>query len=472
MGRFNDEIPNINLLDTKTPTIHGHTKIELYNPTTKIKNVVESDNTFQSQVAQRLMASQGGLQLRYSDTDADSLGKIVPIIFGGMMMFRDTIPVGTKYMPKTNKMIGLGYIDKSNSTYPMSLGSYNSVESSASINGMTMVYDFATNQANGQIGCVCLTHKWGAVCGGYGYPDMDRPADGVSMFATHDNSTRALDSDVAPYNDNIALVGNISYGFTWNSTAKTITVGKKHHWIEQFSLKSGYQEFRTFDVSDEIASVSGIDITTSNRNVCNYVGNNKIVVDCVYHDTYDWANGTKTYYFEYDIANDTMTLKSVTNSTGRTLYRPSGSKFGGQNVVASYSRSGDYNWYLIDRETGVVLRTIENDSSSYSIDEINCFLDRNIIYHNIPMLTGGRSGWGAWFYDKDTDTMLPTAVVNTSYNDGHFSITEDVIGKREYQTNWYCDTNPLMLLTINNLNSPVTKTAAQTMKVTYTLTES
>ena len=31
--------------------------------------------------------------------------------------------------------------------------------------------------------------------------------------------------------------------------------------------------------------------------------------------------------------------------------------------------------------------------------------------------------------------------------------------------------NPLILATINNLDSPVTKTAAQTMKITYTLTK-
>ena len=31
--------------------------------------------------------------------------------------------------------------------------------------------------------------------------------------------------------------------------------------------------------------------------------------------------------------------------------------------------------------------------------------------------------------------------------------------------------NPLYLATINNLDSPVTKTAAKTMKITYTLTE-
>ena len=76
----------------------------------------------------------------------------------------------------------------------------------------------------------------------------------------------------------------------------------------------------------------------------------------------------------------------------------------------------------------------------------------------------------------------------------------DIINGTEFPPNWYPDDNfipnawdrkglcmysrhqynpyqaflsysPMFLTTINNLQSPVTKTGAQTMKVTYTLTE-
>ena len=480
MGRFNDEIPNINLLDTKTPTVHGHTKIELYNPNTKIKNVVESDNTFQSTVGQKLMSAYGQMQLYNSDS-SDNYRRpngavCFNYLFGGLMLFRDSIAVGTKYMPKSNKMVGLGYKDKTNGTYPMSLGSFNAVESSASINGITYVYDFATNQANGMIGCVCLTHRKGAEIGGYGYPDIDRPTGDSANWYTHDSSTTLSQPDGVTYNDRCMLIGNKIYGFNWNKNAGTFTRYIKHLWTLNVSLKTGYTESRVFDVSDDVATLSGIaSLTTGNRETVFYLGDNKIAVPCWYHSASSISPGSKYYYYVYDCSNDSLTLKSITNTSNVSLNVGSSEyfMFGGQGEVFTEQYNASQNRLIFDTETSTHIKTITLSSSSTYIQQVSKFLDRTVFYSNGLTLTGGRSGYGWWIYNRDADTLLP---VNASTGSWRYNIladeTTDMMYERGYETGYAADVNPLMLLTINNLNSPVTKTAAQTMKVTYTLTES
>lgn len=478
MGRFNDKIPNINLLDTKVPQIHGHTKIELYNPKTKIKNVTESDNTFQPQFAQKIMASLGQFQdSNNSNTSSDVFTIPSLNLFGGLMLFRDTIPVGSQYMPKTNKMVGLGYRDKTNGIYPNSLGSFNAVESSASVNGMTMVYDFATNQSNGQIGCVCLTHKQGALIGGYGYPDIDRPASISGRYDLHPSSTNIYvkrNAFSSRAYDNCTVVDNVIYSFRKVSDT-VIRLYKQNIWIKQASLKSGYQETKDFDVSSDVSQY-GIKFDNGDY-MGGYVGNGKIIFAGLYTGNY-WSanipNGGRIYWYEYDIANDTLTLKSVVNATGGALdgsYR----FFGGQNDLWMRNASNYTPWYIIDTESGVVIKQINNTySSSGYIESADLFIgDRTLVCTNILPTTGGAGigTYGYWIYNRDADSLLPLNLGSYQYMEHLLSSDNDTIVNlgEDYIKG---DVNPLMLLTINNLNSPVTKTAAQTMKITYTLTES
>lgn len=76
--------------------------------------------------------------------------------------------------------------------------------------------------------------------------------------------------------------------------------------------------------------------------------------------------------------------------------------------------------------------------------------------------------YGFGIYDINNNTCYPWNVTS-------FSPSGNVTDFGMIQAGGYNNSakllNPLYLATINNLNSPVTKTAAQTMKVTYTLTE-
>ena len=80
-----------------------------------------------------------------------------------------------------------------------------------------------------------------------------------------------------------------------------------------------------------------------------------------------------------------------------------------------------------------------------------------------------------YVYDKVNDTMYPTnARWDQSYGAGKYPTLDEssnAIIYRGYGDNMSIYPSPLGLATINNLQSAVTKTAAQTMKITYTLTE-
>ena len=76
-------------------------------------------------------------------------------------------------------------------------------------------------------------------------------------------------------------------------------------------------------------------------------------------------------------------------------------------------------------------------------------------------------------FDKIADTIYPTNGGNLLW--GKYNPDTDALACTHFN-NWnYGGTgmykNPLILSTINNLDTPVTKTAAQTMKITYTLTK-
>ena len=117
--------------------------------------------------------------------------------------------------------------------------------------------------------------------------------------------------------------------------------------------------------------------------------------------------------------------------------------------------------YIIDLETGALVNIVDGvDYSNASTTGYTPHRLSNGLYEvcksNYPM--------DIYIWDSVNNTLKPIGL-------------GDVIGERSealdvmHPTNGGIYKNPLYLATINNLNSPVTKTAAQTMKVTYILTE-
>ena len=109
----------------------------------------------------------------------DFVGNIADTAFRGVIVCRDKIPEDGNNMmlPWTNEEIGHAGIANTNTD--TSIGTYNSNESGRIENGKGYrhVWDFASDKANGEISCICLTTKdggtngmhhsyWNLSCGG------------------------------------------------------------------------------------------------------------------------------------------------------------------------------------------------------------------------------------------------------------------------------------------------------------------
>lgn len=97
----------------------------------------------------------------------DFLGNLADTAFRGVIVCRDKIPEDGNNMmlPWTNEEVGHAGI--SNTNTDISIGTYNANESGRIENGKGYrhLWDFASDKANGEIGCICLTTKDGGTCG-------------------------------------------------------------------------------------------------------------------------------------------------------------------------------------------------------------------------------------------------------------------------------------------------------------------
>ena len=152
--------------------IKGHTRIELRDVVTGSEQIIEHDNVITEFAAEYFR--EGGALNAYP---LGSLQDAFPLddLFGGLMLFDQPILQNADetgrhskplYPPAGLKMTGNASIDVSaNSPTVTELGQYNSGESSASNTDRTYVFDFDTNEANGNISCICLTTRIGGYIG-------------------------------------------------------------------------------------------------------------------------------------------------------------------------------------------------------------------------------------------------------------------------------------------------------------------
>lgn len=433
--------------------VKGHTKIELTDVKTGKKQIIEKDNAFQAGVLAKYMRSMGAYN---NNPYANSTWAGQPIwrnLCGGIFCFRDPIDNSedeVEYMPAGNEMVANGAYMVNNAGTPIELGSYNEVESSTSGNdSVTFVYDWLTSQGNGTISCVCLSTEIGGYIG-YGNPS------GVAA-----STKKSLTANQSSANINYAVYDNHRWSFSYSGT--TLHVTKTPIEVSKGSIFDGLGVSHDVTFSGSISS-AGI------KWVC-YLGGGKIGI-FPHHSTGSGTsnlnNGASYYFLIYDCEADTATRKTLTNNTGETLqidYYYNRTSLGIKGADEQYvylNNSANDKTYKFDIETGAGTLLINAGiwESNGSGSSGALMPDRSLIY------TGT-----AWIYDRVNDTILPC---NASGGFMHYNDSLDALGYHYMnygETTYGIYKNPLILATINNLDTPVTKTAAQTMKITYTLTK-
>ena len=433
--------------------VKGHTKIELTDVKTGKKQIIEKDNAFQAGVLASYMRSMGAYN---NNPYANSTWAGQPIwrnLCGGILCFRDTIDNSedeVEYMPAGNKMIANGAYGVANTGTPVELGSYNEIESSTSgSDSVTFVYDWGTSQGNGTISCVCLTTEIGGYIG-YGNPSGASASTKKSLIANQSSASRAG-----------VIYENARYTFTVDAGNSAVTVTRTPTEVSKGSI------FDDIPETAETITYTGSPTLSGGTIYPYYLKDGKVAL-IQGSGSLPWertvANNGTYSFIVVDLANKTASIKTITNTTGETLYICFNS---GSDRVAVLGAGGDYIFMY---------------STTYKVYAINLNTSAATLLHTMSTFQTGKQFAGALsdglyiarkdynsyteIFDSENGTVYPTnsAEGNNSnlpiYNGSIDAMTMSAVYK-----------NPLILATVNNLDNPVTKTAAQTMKITYTLSK-
>lgn len=180
-------------------TLHGHTRLELTDVHTGAVEVVEKDNIITNAVSDIFNGYGGSLNKamllwRGEQDDPDAPKDLVSMFYGGLLLY-DT-PLGsdpeTVFAPAGAGITGTAMVNLVNTTTNTTRGSANLTETNIDpAQGIaTYVYEFATNQGNGVIRSVCLTHPQGAY-----YSEMTDAPDAESTLAGRLSFGGALGGD-------------------------------------------------------------------------------------------------------------------------------------------------------------------------------------------------------------------------------------------------------------------------------------
>ena len=445
--------------------------------------------------------------------NAAYINRMLPMateLFGGVLLFRDQIPATetTFFPPKDSAPVGhAGLAYSGSSPYK---GTHNDTESgvitdtSGNNVGYKHVWDFATDKANGTIGCICLTSVGGGEVGWNGYiDDASRPfnvfgialnggayspnisSDGGKLFRT--NVPIAYEDGSSCFNAAVAAPPSTECRplYMDEETGEVWYVARPASPLNASIYKIKFP--RRLDVKlNTVIPAGNIEITPV------YVGSNQVPV-------------SSTYFYDGNIHS---LLATSTTSITHTVYGLDGAVISskvvplplpmfasGQNAShPMFFFEGHYYAYLALSEatpstigkfdeTGALISTLglpttwPNQGCRVSISAaLNCPIVTSNTYNSFYrgcyafLLYGNRviptilQGFGEASSSKG---LLPFAIssLNGDVGEGCSFSPSNTRDTRSLHICMY----PGYLATINNLASPVTKTSAMTMKLVYEL---
>lgn len=427
--------------------IKGHAKIELTDVHNGGKEVIESDNIVTNGAA-NFMKPLGCSYYNRFNGFSDPL---VTTLYGGLILWDGNIEEDVnKYAKPSNvSMVGNAYYGYKNISDVTELGSYNASESEVASDHVKFVYDFATNEGNGEIACLSLVHKSTGMIGfgnkGGKYIDysssmvsgsgLSFPSDCRYTYINTDDSSFIYVYDLYDSNARTRYI-----------EIKKVTDARLSSKVSLFSNSKVLptKDIKFSDFCDYTSYSYGYSFNQHYLYVSVFNKNTEEITICTINiKTGEIVSTKKT---------DALKSQGFANNSTYLLYSNNCifvCQYGGVSKILNIDTGK-----IVDCK-GFALR----DNFSYTINDKESFVfdnSRNTTYifnsermdlRNINYVCYGSYDGGRHFYSGENGDMY-----NHSNSKG-FS------------------RNPFYLGTINNLGTPVTKTADKTMKITYTLTE-
>ncbi len=462
--------------------IKGTTKIELTDVNTGEVEVYENHNMVTnalSDIFRPLGLSKRPYRYFYDFTP------YYQKLLGGILCFDTAIEENPDnyYPPANANLIGCAAYGVQNNTVNTSRGGFNQTESEINLKDryVKYVYDFATSQANGTIASVCLTHKHGGFTG-YGYKDavyntsyplMQTVAEDTLQYVHPDRTGAATSSKYSGMTigttEMIFLIDREKDCVYYFKVAdKThIHITKRRAFLKSVSILDNV--YNTKPLIEEIE----LDELTTELRIGYYGYNYDPVTDCLYIcSCASYYAAPNANILVTEIKLDTWEIREyeVVNTSNVNLQTGGTWQFfvtDGFLYIKSYNSPYDVYKIQIDNPANIIKMKRINASavSGYPKFVIN----------------------GRIYYECDDDQLLIanthtneiiTPEAKSLFNSSHqVNVTplrnEPLMYFADYGTwsthGWHMMCN--YLATINNLDTPVTKTADKTMKITYILQE-
>lgn len=502
--------------------LKGTTKIELTNVKTGEVEVIEKDNLVTNAVNDILSMNSGGFLFRdykaIADGElqvafADKFFPICPNLIGGILLYNDALEEDPdKYFAdQSNPVIGYSSNDV-NTGEDTKRGSMNQTESGPldDDSGYRFVFDFGTSQANGTISAVGLTSPYGGCGHGVHNSNADeyrKPVLCVYDYYKQYSGAYTNSVRIRPITNIVSIDpdNNLGY-FAYVSAEKSIVVGKVRMDLTSIGLRRYFPEGMTVVETNIIETKNFASVMYTNHFF------NGTLIDG--GDGYIWG-------FQHD-------GNSAGNSSGNAtvlwvkISKADWSFEEGSWTIAaqlgSFGKVGDFsndsycvieNNAVIKDDKLYVLKYASNYAEAYvdtvyeisfsnitdvkeykstvgwrrvspydgSITRLNCINGKVRTYNQYidgDVLNAGylRSPSNTSFIDSPSQKMCIDRCTkpNLVYGPYIFAFGTTVTTKSYYN---YVSIYLQMcfLATINNLPTPVEKTADKTMKITYIIRE-
>lgn len=452
---------------------------------------------------------------------------------GGLLLFNKSLVESptTLFAPNDVRMVGHAS-DITYSGSDLAMGSFNENQSEFERNVKKFVWDFTSEQGNGSIASVCLTTKVGAFMGyGSDYPSeetstmiknaavfnksnvkLSLPSDGkaarypvyinfkdkyiLSMSLSGIVSAKSLRFyKLYFWDDKADLFSTLPYNAFYQSSSISEARGKVNSYIGDF-----YTKVDIVDVN--IASVFGSGTSFGIGQDGKYLYLSALDISISQSQSSAWAPNTAKTFIKVDLETLTYSTFQMTNTTGkyliyRTDYTIYGYSFGVVNDEMFFSEwTSTYGTekaqvYSINMSDNTKVREIKyadgtpakSGSSEYKNDTapfMASIQGKAIFSKGIAqfMQVSGSNNSQSICISPSDFIAQRMGVYPMSFGflngSGRFVPTDNplffgVVLNNEIDLTVVPFTN--MLMTINNLGVPVTKTSAQTMRITYTLTK-
>lgn len=355
---------------------------------------------------------------------------------GGLLLFPERIEEDAEnlYAPADNKPTGIA----SNDAYAgedSRRGSYDSTSGPVT-NGYRFVWNFTTAQANGKISCACLT----SAKGGAGYLDGDvflhnknlsGVANVVGLYHKNEGNATDADTDKNPKGIAIGVDDNGVYFFRYSTNSIHRYSAPKNALDLVLDSETYENLFTPTNTGSWTVANNAVYCIRTNGNSS---GNASIIID-----KYDKANN-------WNLTSQNIVVSAQIKKTENTR---SVAIMGGYLYLQGYDNASVYKINLSNAADVTKIVTPTDGRNLGTMGHIVACKD--------------------FIIEADDTVHAINAIANPLGLVGCWAI----LGQGWYSTNaqlYFCATifSPY-LATINNLNSPVIKTADKTMTVTYTV---